>query len=238
MKLIKLGKKNNFAIIDDADLDLVQGIEWYCCRSQKNRSAYCQGKIGRKFVLLGRHLFGLQTGDKRVVRYKNHDALDNRRQNMVVTTRKRVLSNRRPFLQSRMHRQRTSVFKNVSYQGGSLPWKVGRKQSYHRTEKVAALASDLIYIKKFQGDSFLNFPKIGAGRRWYAIDREKKMHEAWVFMGRHQKPNVFRHTNGKHYEARISGRYLGIFGQYAFGLEAYYNERTRMYRELVEKARQ
>lgn len=239
MKLIPLND-GAFAKIDDEDYLVCSQMPWCSMKSKKNRELYCQtrrqenGKT--RYQLMGRFLMGLNPGDKRVVRYIDHDPLNNQRANIVVTDRKHATSNRRPAL-TRNGRKRSSRFKNVSYQGGALPWKVGRKQSYWRSEKNAALASDMYYLlRKDIKDAFMNFPNVGKGRRFYALDRERRMHAAWIFLSRHQHPNVYRLcSNPKWWEARINGNYIGISRSREEGLRRYYNERNRMYANLVKK---
>lgn len=87
MWLIDLTQKQN-TIVDDADWNLVKGIKWYAWFNPSTKSYYAvfsQQRDGKKkTIYLHRLLMGNPIG--KVVDHKNHDTLDNRRENLRICT--------------------------------------------------------------------------------------------------------------------------------------------------------
>ncbi|MFA5715383.1 MAG: HNH endonuclease signature motif containing protein [Candidatus Paceibacterota bacterium] len=85
---IPLGRKGYFSEIDDADLILVQSVNWQVLHS--GNTSYASGitKIGdiKKPVLMHRLIMGCPFGT--VVDHINGNGLDNRRENLRIVTHK------------------------------------------------------------------------------------------------------------------------------------------------------
>lgn len=79
--------KGYTAVIDAADVPLVGGYNWYAKVSKKNRTVYAQrnerksdGK--QKTILLHRAILNPKNGE--LVDHRDHDGLNNRRQNLRI----------------------------------------------------------------------------------------------------------------------------------------------------------
>ena len=103
--------------IDDEDWDKVKGYTWRICTKEAKEGLYYfhsntkRDPITRKFkdVRLHRLIMGCTTGDGKVVDHINHDTLDNRKNNLRVTTPAGNVRN------SRISIRNTSGYKGVSY---------------------------------------------------------------------------------------------------------------------------
>ncbi len=102
------------ALIDDADWPLVAPYRWHSHRG-KNGVVYVRSLLkqpnGRRKVLYLHRLI-TNAPPKTEVDHDNHDGLDNRRANLVVTDGCGNMAN------SRGHRDSTSGVKGVSFYGG------------------------------------------------------------------------------------------------------------------------
>lgn len=77
-----------FAIVDDEDYKYLNQFKWCAAWNGRTRSFYAtrQGKLnGKGFVVaMHRMIFGAENGE--IVDHQNHDTLDNRKQNIRLTT--------------------------------------------------------------------------------------------------------------------------------------------------------
>ena len=113
-KLLPLSQ-NKFAIVDAADYNRLNKYKW--CLSKIPRTNYAltrikarrvKGKLTKRKAML-MHRFILNAPRHLVVDHKNHNGLDNRKQNLRLCTRAENNRNRRTF------RKGTSKYKGVSW---------------------------------------------------------------------------------------------------------------------------
>lgn len=89
------------ALVDDEDYNAVAQFKWCACWKKATRSFYAERSLprlpdGRRpRVMMHRYIMNLREGDRRQIDHKNHDTLDNRRENLCVTTSRGNNQNRR-----------------------------------------------------------------------------------------------------------------------------------------------
>ncbi len=92
MKSISLGKSGKFALVDDEDYERVTRNAWHI-----SQEGYVVAGVGPrkavKHVSIHRIILDAQPGE--VVDHINHDKLDNRRDNLRITTNKHNCWNRK-----------------------------------------------------------------------------------------------------------------------------------------------
>lgn len=140
------------ALVDDQDYwDLIT-YEW--CVARRPTNVYARSAK----VLMHRHILGRPDGD---VDHRNGNGLDNRRENLRVTSRRLNNANAR-------HRGGSSQFKGVSWDIGRGRWQAGICAAGRRIalgrfddETEAALAYDAAARHAFGEFAALNFPKPG-----------------------------------------------------------------------------
>jgi len=163
-KLLPLSQ-NKFAIVDADDYDRLNKYKWCVSRARhtnyamrRTKGKRVKGKrVNRKLVLM--HRFIMNAPRHLVVDHRNHNGLDNRRENLRLCTRAENSRNRRPF------RLNGSKYKGVS-------WDKERKlfvasircngKYYHlgrfKSEIKAAKAYDKKARELFGEFAYLNFP--------------------------------------------------------------------------------
>lgn len=128
-----------FAIVDAADLSLVQGYRWGVLRTHGGIYADFR-RSGRPHLLMHRLILGVSDGTQ--VDHINRDSLDNRRQNLRAVTHAQNMQNRR------VHRGSLSRYRGVYLDVERQMWCAqvrvdGRKAYFQRfrDEESAALAA-------------------------------------------------------------------------------------------------
>jgi hypothetical protein len=111
MKKIKL-TQNKFAVVDDADFELVSKFKW--CAHKEGHKFYAVTNIGKIQIRMHQVVLG------RGVDHKNDDGLDNRRENLRICNQSQNNANRRKF-------NGTSKFKGVYYHRARNKWQAGIK---------------------------------------------------------------------------------------------------------------
>lgn len=95
-QLIQL-TKGQFAQVDDEDVNKASQHSWQAVWSSKTKSYRARATITLNSkpytTYMSRFIMGLIIGDKRQVDHKNHDTLDNRKQNLRVVTNKQNMQN-------------------------------------------------------------------------------------------------------------------------------------------------
>lgn len=153
--------REQIAIIDDEDWNLIKDYNWYAKKSRNTfyAQAYVIGsnRKGRKTISMHRLIIGAQPGQQ--VDHKNGDGLDNRRFNLRLVTN----------AQNSMNRKKvggTSQYKGVCFDKNRNKWQSYIRINYKRihlgrflTEIEAAKRYDEAAIKYFGEFARLNFPK-------------------------------------------------------------------------------
>lgn len=99
MKMISL-TQDQVAIVDDEDYDDLSMWKWYADWCPGTKSFYVK-RMSRSVngkphsIQMHREIFGLKRDDKRQCDHKNHDTLDNRRENLRIVTLRENHANRR-----------------------------------------------------------------------------------------------------------------------------------------------
>lgn len=159
------------ALIDDEDAPLVQPLKWCAGWNESSRTYYAYRGISPaksptgkfRLVLMHRFIMSVPHGDRRMVDHKDHDGLNNRRENLRVCTRSRNMQNANSTL-----RPQKSRFKGVTLNGNR--WRAQLKADgkvvnlgTFATEEDAALAYDhaaLVHFGEFALTNATLFPKL------------------------------------------------------------------------------
>jgi len=183
MERIKL-TQGQFAIVDDADYDWLNQWKWHAANFRGHFYA-ARGNNGNT-LYMARELLGLKRGDKRQADHRNHNTLNNRRDNIRICTHGQNQKNKKS------SRNSSSQFKGVCWDGGA--WVVaihtGTRLKYlgrfsKENEKEAAYAYDIAAIKYHGEFVQLNFP-----------DRDYVLPENRIIKGIYTRKNKTSHYKG------------------------------------------
>jgi len=142
-------------LIDDEDFERVSQHKWSALVIKKKQTLYIRTNINKKLVYL--HRFILNAPDGLTVDHRNHDTLDNRRENLRLCTRAQNNANKktkRGKLKGVSFRadQPRKPFQSVIRSNGKL-----HHLGYYATEEEAARAYDAAAKKHFGEFAYLNF---------------------------------------------------------------------------------
>lgn len=155
----KLGKGLS-AKVSPQDYELVNNIRWLGSSSGSSGAyAVHQSRENGVCKYLLMHRFILSATPKQSVDHKNHDTLDNTRDNIRICTNAENNRNRKGKSGSQ------SIYKGVGVSCGKYKSVVGlNKKLIHlgtyQTETEAALAYDIFAHENFGDFAYLNFPEI------------------------------------------------------------------------------
>ena len=154
MRRLIVGKEKYEVLVDDDVPELLEqlGLTVRTHKGSHGRYAY----VSLKTALLHRFLMGLKVGDGMLVDHKNHNTLDNRRENLRVCTKSQntMYTRRRP---------NKSGYRGVRYRKGKWDAVVTKDYQHHHvgrfnSAELAAKAYDRKAIELFGDYAMLNFP--------------------------------------------------------------------------------
>lgn len=144
------------AIVDAADFEWLNGWTWHAHWSPSTQSFYASRgeRIGSILKTVPMHRFILACNSTQEADHRNHDTLDNRRQNLRKVARHQNMANRRKW---------NGKFKGISFHHGK--WvariqtnKINIRIGIYETAECAARAYDEA-AKRLHGEfAYLNFP--------------------------------------------------------------------------------
>jgi len=161
MKQIKL-THGQVALVDDADYNWLNQWKW-CAYRDRSGNFYVVRSSSRKEgkrhpIYMARQILGLAFGDKRQGDHKDHNTLDNRRDNIRICTQQQNAMNQKSPV------TKTSRFKGVSWKKQAKKWItqicIADKRThlgYFIDEEMAAMAYDMVARKVFGKFAYLNF---------------------------------------------------------------------------------
>lgn len=170
MKLIAL-TQGQFAMVDDADFHLLEQWKWQAAKA--GRTYYAQrtdrGKTPRGTIKMHRFILGLLIDDIRLGDHKDHNGLNNQRDNLRICSdsennanRSRIINSASRFL-GVVHKvdKRSCVEKHFWYaqlRKDGITHFLGSFPFTESGEIAAAKAYDLAALKHHGNYSNLNFP--------------------------------------------------------------------------------
>ena len=167
MKRIKL-TQGKFAIVDDADFEWLNRFKWYAIKDRHTfyaaRSPYDKNTGKQCIMQMHRQILELKKYDRAEIDHKNHNELDNQRENIRICNTQQNTFNKLP------GKNGTSKYKGVCWHKRDKRWIAGiclNSKLLHignfLSEKQAALAYDKKAIELFGDFARLNFPEIRKG---------------------------------------------------------------------------
>lgn len=159
MKYIKL-TRGKYAIVNDEDFEHLNKYKWYAHKSRDTYYAYRGDSLNGKKIVVAMHrqILGLSYQDGLETDHRNHNGLDNRRDNIRICTR------HQNSLNQLANKNTTSKYKGVSRDKNYKKWhahiKIHQKSYYigkFDNEIDAAKAYDIKAKELFGEFAYLNF---------------------------------------------------------------------------------
>jgi len=154
MELEIKDKNNSIIQISDEDFEMVSQHKWHV-----NKDGYVKGQANGKKVFLHRFILSAQSGQ--VVDHSNGDKLDNRRENLKITTYQKNSENRKI-----SKSKKSSQFRGVYYHKNSEKYVVycmhdgiNNRIGCFNTEIEAAESRDIYVVQNNLSHIQLNFPE-------------------------------------------------------------------------------
>jgi len=163
MKYIKL-TQGKYAIVDDEDFEYLNQFKWYASKNRNTfyakRNIYLGGGSQNPkstYEVMHRVILNISSKQKQVD-HRNHNGLDNRRQNIRICTASENGQNRKSY------KNTSSKYKGVSWHKKTKKWvahiTVNKKLlslGYFKDEHNAARAYNNAAISHFGEYAYLNF---------------------------------------------------------------------------------
>lgn len=155
--------QDKYAIVDNEDYEELQQFKWFAYHDNNN-TWYARRNIRRSdgiqtAELMHRRILGIGQSDRARCDHRNHDGLDNRRENLRTCTRQQNRHNRLKY------KNNTSGFKGVTWRKQIRKWAAQIKFNnrvihlgYFNDKIEAACAYDRAALKYFGDFACLNFP--------------------------------------------------------------------------------
>lgn len=166
------------ARVSDEDYERVSQLNWTPMRHSRRVEVYAQAKVkveGKRRMqttLMHRFIMGLQPGDPLHVDHKDHDGLNNTRENLRVCTRSQNTANQKGSSKKGLPRGVQTVLrgenKHITYYMATIRCPVTRKRLYLGTRKTVEDAHALYRAKhaELHGEfSPYHQPQVDADRR-------------------------------------------------------------------------
>ena len=161
MKRIELSQ-GQFAIVDDADYDWLNQWKWYASEDHSGKfypTRMASRKEGKRYTIkMSRQILGLKRGDKRQADHRDHNPLNNRRNNLRICTNQQNQMNQKP-----QRRITSSKYKGVCWCKRHKKWQaqimINKKVKYlgYFTSEIDAALAYNEGAKKYFGEfAYLN----------------------------------------------------------------------------------
>ena len=153
--------RGQVALVDDSDYEFLSQWKWCASKSKTGFFAVrrCILKNKKPYLLsMHRQILGLEYGDPRQGDHRNHNTLDNGRDNLRICSQYDNKKNKSP------HKNSSSKYLGVGWHKGAKKWEAqittNRKKIYlglYRIEELAALAYDFAALKYHREFANFNF---------------------------------------------------------------------------------
>lgn len=157
MANLRLSNSKLLVTVDDEDLEKVIPYIW--CFNRQNHTIYIQANIGNNKTIEIHQLI-LEYKEGFVIDHKNHNRLDNRKENLRYATKSQDLANRRLQLNNK------SGYKGVSWIERDKRWQatiqingISKYIGFYKTKEEAALAYNKRATSLFGEFAYLNIIK-------------------------------------------------------------------------------
>lgn len=153
------GGKRGYALVSPEDYAALSQYNWTLDKGYAIRMVNVTDENGlRKRVKVQMHNEVLRAGAGKEVDHRNHNRVDNRRENLRLATRSQNVANTRP---------RAGKYKGVAWNKRDCRWhaQIGVNGARlwlgrHTCPKAAARAYDLAALEAWPEHAYLNFPEL------------------------------------------------------------------------------
>lgn len=159
MKRIKL-TQDQFALVDNADYNWLNSYKWFALETRKKFYAARNVRLSNTKqirITMHRQILGLKRGDKREGDHRDHNTLNNCRDNLRIGTHQQNCFNQKSPLNT------SSQFKGVCWNKNHKKWMayisingVRKHLGFFKIEKYAAQEYNIAAKKYHKNFAFLN----------------------------------------------------------------------------------
>ncbi len=137
--------QGKFALIDDEDYDMVSLFKWYIIKNFNTYYAMTKVTINKKRFSILMHRLILNAKPDELSDHKNHNGLDNRRENIRLCTQQQNCMNRKSRINT------SSIYKGVYWHKRERRWRAQVKlnnKSFHLGYFYSEIFAAGVYDKK------------------------------------------------------------------------------------------
>jgi hypothetical protein len=134
MKEIKL-TKGQVALVDDDDFEHLNHFKWKVYFSESANSYYATRKINGKHIAMHRILMNT-VGTNLVIDHKDHNGLNNQKQNLRIATKSQNGANRQ------IRKNATSKFLGVHWDKSRNKWRAAIKSSNQKQKTIGRFENE------------------------------------------------------------------------------------------------